>query len=236
MTNYLIQGETLTAIADKVRSKLDDTNLVTPEEIPSAVDAVYEKGKKSEYDKFWDIYQTYGKRDNYSNAFALTYWRDEIYNPKYPIVSSMCNNLFGNNNSITDTKVTIDISSGGQVYGLFNACSKLVTIRKLIVSSVTPFASGGVSSFSGCSSLVNISIEGIIGKVFNISATKKLSKASIINIINCLSTTTNGIAATFSQTAVDNAFETSEGAADGSTSTEWTTLIATKSNWTISLA
>jgi hypothetical protein len=33
--------------------------------------------------------------------------------------------------------------------------------------------------------------------------------------------------------AVNKAFETSEGANDGKTSTEWETLIGTKTNWTI---
>lgn len=63
----------------------------------------------------------------------------------------------------------------------------------------------------------------------------KLSKPSITSIINCLSTTTSGLTVTLSKTAVNNAFETSEGVADGSTSQEWLNLVATKTNWTISL-
>ena len=63
-----------------------------------------------------------------------------------------------------------------------------------------------------------------------------LSKDSIISIINALSTATSDLPITLSITAVNNAFETSPGAADGSTSEEWTALIATKPNWTISLA
>ena len=54
----------------------------------------------------------------------------------------------------------------------------------------------------------------------------KLSKASITSIINGLSADTSGNTVTLSKTAVNNAF----------TDDEWATLIATKSNWTISLS
>lgn len=62
-----------------------------------------------------------------------------------------------------------------------------------------------------------------------------LNKKSIISIINALSGTTSGISVTLNRNAVNKAFETSSGANDGSTSQEWLNLIATKSNWTISL-
>lgn len=64
----------------------------------------------------------------------------------------------------------------------------------------------------------------------------KLSKASILSIFNALSTTATGKSLKISLTAVNNAFETSEGLADGSTSDEWTTLIASRSNWTVALS
>ncbi len=63
----------------------------------------------------------------------------------------------------------------------------------------------------------------------------KLSKASLTSIINGLSAETSGLTVTLSKTAVNKAFETSEGANDGSTSAEWLALIATKPNWNISL-
>ena len=90
--------------------------------------------------------------------------------------------------------------------------------------------------FTNCFQLQNLTIEGIIGQNgFNVQWSTKLSKASITSIINALSETTSGLTVTLSKTAVNNAFETSAGAADGSTSEEWTTLEGTKTNWTISL-
>ena len=63
----------------------------------------------------------------------------------------------------------------------------------------------------------------------------KLSKASITSAINGLSDTTSNLAVSFSKFAVNKAFETTVGANDGSSSSEWLALIATKPNWTINL-
>ena len=77
----------------------------------------------------------------------------------------------------------------------------------------------------------------VIGKSgLNLQRSTLLSKASHISVINTLSTTTSGLSVIFSLTAVNKAFETSEGANNGSTSAEWLNLIATKNNWTINLA
>lgn len=62
-----------------------------------------------------------------------------------------------------------------------------------------------------------------------------LSKSSIESVMAALSDTTTGTTASFKQTAVDTAFETAEGLADGSTSDAWLELVATKENWIISL-
>lgn len=49
-------------------------------------DAVYEKGKKDEYDKFWDSFQNKGKRTNYQNGFAGKGWNGTTFKPKYDIL------------------------------------------------------------------------------------------------------------------------------------------------------
>lgn len=106
-------------------------------------------------------------------------------------------------------------------------------VNKLIVNPEATFT----SSFNWCTLLEHIIFEGTIGKSgLTLSHSTKLDKESLISVVNTLSATTTGLSVTLSKTAVNKAFETSEGANDGSTSTEWATLIATKSNWTISLA
>lgn len=116
---------------------------------------------------------------------------------------------------------------------MFNGCSSLTTIQQLDLTSGSYIN----TMFTGCTSLVNLTMTGTIkSSGFNVSPCVKLSKDSITSVINALSSTTTGKSVTLSKTAVNTAFETSSGAGDGSTSEEWTTLIATKFNWTISLS
>ena len=66
----------------------------------------------------------------------------------------------------------------------------------------------------------------------------KLSKASLISIINGLSAETSGLTVTLSKTAVNKAFETiinGEGQNNGSINWDWQALVANKTNWTINL-
>ena len=93
------------------------------------------------------------------------------------------------------------------------------------------------NTFRDCTKLKDVIMEGTIGQNgFDTHWSTAVSKASIKNIIECLSTTATGLTVTLSKTAVDKAFETSTNAVNGSTSNEWVALIATRNNWTISLA
>ena len=199
---------------------------------------VYNAGKKAEYDRFWDIYQKdhyfgVGLRDHYNNAFSNYAWNDDTYNPKYSFVPiSYAYNMF-TASMITDTKQPIDFSKLlAQAIGIFSSCRKLKTIKPLTVAENTTYKDW----FQYCVELENLSIKGVIGQSdFNVSWSKKLSKDSIRNIVNCLSADTSGLTVTISQTAVNTAFETSTGANDGATSQAWLDLSGAKSNWTISL-
>ena len=232
---YRIQLEnTAQAITDT--GVQDATIDNTAEKIPQ----VFEAGKKSEYDEFWDTFQDYGNRTRYINAFSWNWWTDELYNPKYPLLCTSANaieNTFYYNTSITDTKVPIIVQAPNEsatqnMLATFYRCHKLKTIPLLSLEGVGNFR----NTFTECYELETLNLQGIVEvDGFDLHWSTKLSKDSITSIINTLSNTTNGLTLTLSQTAVDTSFETSEGLADGSTSSEWTTLIATKSNWTISL-
>ena len=116
--------------------------------------------------------------------------------------------------------------------GLFRSVN-VTTIEKVIVTEKTNY--NGWFLYSN--NLENIVFEGVIANNgLNLASPSKLSKESIISIINALSTTTSGLSVTFSNTAVNKAFETSNGAKDGSTSAEWLALVGTRPNWTIALA
>ena len=92
-------------------------------------------------------------------------------------------------------------------------------------------------AFSYSYYLERLRISGTIGQDgFDTQWSTWLDKESHIQIINALSRTTTSLSVTLSKVAVDKAFETSVGANDGSTSAEWLALVATRSNWTISLS
>lgn len=202
-------------------------------------------------------------RTTYRHAFA--YWPDKCFYPKYDLILGdysegafytcwvsdfkarlkECGVIldtsnvveFGNMFAAVDFKELPTISTISATHLNCNMFQNadLETIDKLILKNDgTQLFS--MYFFASCIYLKNIVIEGVIGQNgFNVSWSKQLTKASITSIINALSSTTSGIIATISLTAVNNAFETSTGLADGSTSEEWLTLAATKSNWTISL-
>ena len=65
-----IMQEKFKAIADKIREKLDITELIKPNDFADKIDDVYAAGKKAEYDAFWDVCQNNGERNDYQYAFA----------------------------------------------------------------------------------------------------------------------------------------------------------------------
>ena len=204
-------------------------------------DAVYEAGKKAEYDAFWDAFQGNGTRGAYLYAFSMATqlygWNDTIYNPKYPIIADDgygVQECFRGNTVITDTKVPI-IDKVGNIYSIFNGCKNLKRVESLTLEVPVTKAN---TAFFNCIELEEINVicnGGSFAADLSLKYSTKLSRASITSIINALSATTSGLTVTLSKTAVDTAFETTAGAGDGSTSAEWQSIIATKSNWTISL-
>lgn len=219
------------AIVDSGVEIAEDTKI---EEYADKVAEVYEAGKKAEYDEFWDTFQENGNRKRYPNAFSYGGWTDEIYNPKYPIKPNSCNAMFSAADYLTDTKVDIDLTdtSGSQKYNIFSGAKKLRTIRKLIV----PPEWSASGCFDNCTSLENLIIEGTMGgSKFDIHWSTKLSGESIVSIIEALSSVTSGLTVTLSQAAVTNMTFPITSKQTKITYDSWATLIATKSNWTISL-
>lgn len=218
--------------------------------------------QKSYYDLFWDTFQSNGTRASYYVAFYGSFWKDEIFKPKYDIKPTNAYNMF-NNSGVTDLVETankcgiifdfsnnenfqgsfshskiqrlgvIDTTNSNAIYQTFYNAQKMHTIEKLI------FKSDGsqtlTTPFRWNYELENISCEGAIGENISFEDAKKLSKASIQSIVSHLSDTASSKTLTLSKTAVNNSFETAEGLADGSTSPEWLVLVNTKPNWTISL-
>lgn len=237
-----------------------EPNLISKVTVESG-QGLYDQGKQTEYDEFWDVFQSKGNRNRYT--FGFCYWNEDNFKPKYNIIATYSTYMFSYYASQTDLidhleklGITIDWSDCTSISYMFqNAqfttfptmdlrkattfsyawqnAANLKTIQKIILNS-NGNQSFHNTTFLGCKSLENIEFEGVIGSVLNMKDSP-LTKKSMTNIINVLSATASSKTLTLSLSAVNNAFETSEGAADGSTSQEWLDLIATKSNWTISL-
>lgn len=113
----------LTAIANAVRAKLGTEQAYTLSELSENVDTVYQKGKQTQTDTFWESAQKTSAgalRTDYSYAFAGAMWNDETYLPKYNIAPSNCSNMFIHNYEIhspfkcsayPNAPITIDTSS-----------------------------------------------------------------------------------------------------------------------------
>ena len=207
-------------------------------------------GSQEQYNAFWDAFQQNGTRQNYENGFAGKGWYTENLKPKYDITPSYASNMFLNTEykgDLRDLPVKLDFSKSGSManllgyaYGVtgigvvdasssancqatFTYARALQTVEKLILKNDGSQALN--NAFTQCYELQNIVVEGVIGQDVNLQHSTKLSKASITSIINALKSDASGKTLTLSQTAKNNAFTTDE----------WNTLVATKSNWTISL-
>lgn len=118
----------------------------------------------------------------------------------------------------------LDLSSvESMMTEVFYYCKRLHTIDKIILSSNGRQTFDKV--FGECSSLKNVTFEGVIGNNISFQWCTLLSKASIENIVSVLSADATGKTLSLSKNAVDSAFS----------SEEWTALADTRTNWTISL-
>ena len=216
--------------------------------------AVFEAGAKSEYDRFWDVYQAEGNRDNYNYAFTGYGWTQSVFKPKYNIVPVTPTSMFSSSR-IVDIRpqtigVDVDFSKCTSFYYLcsnstikyigvvdcssaspaslsyiFSSAKELVSVEKVIMPEMDS-AGFADKSFENAVKLEHICIEGVIRRSASLKWSVVLTKESITSIVQALSDTAEGQTITFSQTAKEAAF----------TDSEWATLIGTKPNWTIALA
>ena len=212
------------------------------------------EGAKSEYDRFWDVYQENGNMTYYAYAFAGVGWTQSVFKPKYNIGPVTPTSMFSSSR-IVDIRpqtigVDVDFSKCTSFYYLcsnstikyigvvdcssaqpaslsyiFSSAKELVSVEKVIMPEMDS-AGFADKSFENAVKLEHIRIEGVIHRSTSLRWSPLLSKASMESMINALSDTAEGQTITFSQAAKNNAF----------TDSEWAELIGTKPNWTFSLA
>ena len=211
------------------------------------------EGAQEEYDRFWDTYQNYGNRTEYTYVFAGVGWTQDLFKPKYDIIPTIQQGMFSYS-KIVDIRpqtigVNVDFSRctnfqylcrystikyigvvdcSRAIAGdfIFNFAGNLVSVEKIIMPENMAWAGFADKSFENAVKLEHIRIEGVIRRSTSLRWSPLLSKSSITSVINALSDTATGQTITFSQAAKNNAF----------TDSEWAELIGTKPNWTFSLA
>ena len=143
---------------------------------------VFAAGEKSEFHRFWDLSQNYGKRNAYIYGFCGSTWTDETYNPKYPIIVEGYGSQMFTYSAITSTKVPIIIDSANTTYA-FNSCSKLTTIPSIKFTEKAKMA----TCFSGSSKIANITVteDSVIANPINFSGCP-LTTESMKSVIRAL--------------------------------------------------
>ena len=219
MAEYLIKAETLTSIADAIRSKTGKTDRLTPNEMASGVNDVHEAGKKTEYDAFWDACQGNGERTHYTYGFAGNGWTDENFKPKYDIKpQNNANGLFRNTRivnlkqCIESCGVELDLSGVTSFVDGFRQnynlkvlpkldCSKLAGLTDVFTDATAletieelkvSETTAYNSTFYNCNSLTHMIMTGVIAKNIDLHWSTKLTHESLMSIINVLQTKTSG--------------------------------------------
>lgn len=102
---------------------------------------VFEAGRKSEYDEFWDLFQENGKRTDYSNTF----WKgftNVNFKPKYSMSPTVAANMFWGSKIkgdleqiLEDSGITLDFSKATDIRYLFSQ-AQFTVVPELDFTSV----------------------------------------------------------------------------------------------------
>lgn len=205
-------------------------------------------GQWKEYDRFWDEFQNFGSRENYSYGFSR--WNKSIFMPKYDIRGN-CSAIFHGFNENDPEWESFDMAQrlsdlGIGLYTPKNLTSafmwawigrigtidctntltlqstfgyfKVRTIDKLIVKPENVFD----NTFIESPELTNITFEGIIGNAISFQWQNKLSDASVQSVIDHLQ----------DLTGADSKTVTFHGTV-GARLTEEQKAVITAKNWTL---
>ena len=228
-----VQQEKFKVIADKIREKTGDGELIKPDDFAEKVDEVYDAGKKSQYDEFWDSFQQNGKRTLYDTAFCGSGFNETTFKPKYDIIMKGGAYMPFARIAVKSLKkieeennIKIDFSGLASAEYLFHF-SNIEEVGIVDLSNVTsPFYTTFMHStnlktidllvlnknasqtfktgcFEGCKKLEEIKIQGKIGDNFDIHSSTVLSYESLMSIITALIETQNLLTFTIGQRNID---------------------------------
>ena len=168
---------------------------------------VYDAGKKSQYDKFWDTYQDNGNRTDYAYAFKMP-WSEEHWIPKYDIKPttavnifvgvqvvdlvehqakhnfvidfSMCTNLqqMGSGNRSIERFGVVDTRSASSLVAPLNSIWSLKKVDEFILKE-DGSQTFSYPPFGGCNKLTDLTIKGKIGNTVSFADNKALTDESL---------------------------------------------------------
>lgn len=186
-------------------------------------DAVYEKGKQAEKERFFDDYIAYKNSDL---TYGFYKWSKDCYHPHSDIVcEGEAGSLYSYSN-IEDTKVNITFT-GSTMNNCFYYANKMKTVKNIILpANVTP----SKGTFRMMTALENITFSGE-GKLIGTNGvsfehSSRLTRESIDAILGALYLGASG-SLTLSQRAVDSWYSAAE----------WESIVAelAANNWSTSL-
>ena len=126
-------------------------------------DAVYEKGKKDEHDKFWDNFQDYGNRTEYYSAFIGKGWNNTNFRPKYDIkpignASSMFQqtSIEDLTNLLKNCGIILDTSQATSLSQLFYFSNNLTNVPEIDTRGTTAGGNTLTTTFNNCPKLKTI--------------------------------------------------------------------------------
>ena len=233
MSNAVMPLSDYKNACDKIREKTDSTDIIKSGELANKVNEVYEKGIEKEWSTMWNGFQAGGSSQEYNYAFYGKRWNDSNFKPKYDFYNLHSALAMFSWSNITELNKPISFSTSP--INLTSIFSQNSTIKKILLLTVNENVTYN-SWFYNCKALESVTFAGTIANSLPIAESTLLNKESILSIFSCLSNSATSKTLTLSKTAVNNAFETESGLADGSTGEEWLNLVATKPNWTISLS
>ena len=257
----------LKSISDAIRTKLGTTEKINASDFAEKIlsiptgggddlwDYYQENGSRKNYKRAFTgcVWDENTLKPKYSikptNANQMFYYAKNLRslknvvtnvkrnNPDFEFDTSLCTDLTGfiqAADNVTELPEISTVSCNAVDQFLFwNALLK--SVDKLILKS--DGSQNFTNSFSGLSALTDIVIEGKFGCNVNISSSSKLTKNSIISIINALHENASNKTITFSKDAINREF----GIDVDNTSTypegsEFHTLRYSKSNWNFAYA
>lgn len=192
----------------------------TADELEAAIISVFETkpyaegylaGKQAEYDRFWDSYQNYGNRKDYQNCFSGEGWTEELFKPKYDVISTSAYMLFrqsgfkdlgaairnsGKRVAISNSilqftfqqSLQLEVIEGIEILTpLVSTTSAFASCPKLRKIQTLPIAENATSlDFSNIPALEEISFSGVLPVSFSFAQSPNLTAESVQNIIDHL--------------------------------------------------